>query len=109
MLARTGLGELPPNRDPERARAIASEQAGDNTEAEKLWKAYLASHARSAEANAHLGLAQARQGHYKEAIRHYRKAMTLDPDMPGLRLNLGLSLFKTGELKDAINAFSPVP
>src|SRR5207248_2393220 len=35
-----------------------------------------------------------------------RKALSLDPAMPGLRMNLGLALFKSGELKPAIETFN---
>jgi tetratricopeptide (TPR) repeat protein len=38
----------------------------------------------------------------------YRKALALNPAMPGLRLNLGLALFKGGELKEAIQTFLPL-
>jgi len=38
----------------------------------------------------------------------YRKAFALDPTMPGLRLNLGLSLFKSGAMKDAIQTLIPL-
>jgi tetratricopeptide (TPR) repeat protein len=60
------------------------------------------------EAYAHLGLLEARQEHYKEAIVFYRKALKLNPKIPGLRLNLGLSLFKAGELQAAIQTFEPL-
>ena len=36
----------------------------------------------------------------------YRKALALKPGMPGLRLNLGLALFKAGDLKAAIPEFT---
>ena len=42
-----------------------------------------------------MGLLEARQDHYAEAIHYYRKAQALDPAMPGLTLNLGLSFLKT--------------
>jgi tetratricopeptide (TPR) repeat protein len=57
---------------------------------------------------ARLGLLEARQGHLPQAIVFYRKAMTLKPSMPGLRLNLGLALFKDGEYKEAIQIFTPL-
>jgi len=57
---------------------------------------------------ARLGLLEARQGHYPEAIGFYRKAMALNPAMPGLRLNLGLALFKDGQYKQAIQTFTPM-
>jgi tetratricopeptide (TPR) repeat protein len=36
----------------------------------------------------------------------YRKALSLQPTMPGLRLNLGLALFKADDLKAAIPEFA---
>ena len=47
----------------------------------------------------------ARQEHYDEAIPLYRKALAMSPDVPGLRLNLGLALFKSGNLKEALPEF----
>ncbi len=92
----------------ERDAAFALEQQGKTAEAETAWRSILASHPNSAEACAHLGFLEARQEHYKQAILLYRKALALDPSMPGLRLNLGLALFKGGELKEAIQVFEPL-
>jgi tetratricopeptide (TPR) repeat protein len=55
---------------------------------------------------ARLGLLEARQGHLPQAIVFYRKAMALKPNMPGLRLNLGLALFKDGQYQEAIQIFT---
>jgi tetratricopeptide (TPR) repeat protein len=55
-----------------------------------------------------LGFLEARQERYTEAVPLYRKALTLNPAMPGLRLNLGLSLFKSGAPKQAIQTFLPL-
>jgi tetratricopeptide (TPR) repeat protein len=57
---------------------------------------------------ARLGLLEARQGHFPQAIVFYRKAMELKPNLPGLRLNLGLALFKDGQYKEAIQNFTPL-
>jgi tetratricopeptide (TPR) repeat protein len=54
---------------------------------------------------AHIGLMEARQEHYKEAVPFYRKALALNPNVPGLRLNLGLALFKSDEMKPALEQF----
>jgi tetratricopeptide (TPR) repeat protein len=89
----------------QRHKAIALEQQGRNSEAEAAWQAVAATAPNSAEAYAHLGFLEAKQEHYGQAIPHYRKAFSLDPAMPGLKLNLGLALFKAGELKDAVRIF----
>ena len=89
----------------DRDTAFALEQQGKISEAETAWRSILAAHPNDAEACAHLGFLEARQEHYKQAVPLYRKALALDPSMPGLRLNLGLALFKGGELKEAIQVF----
>jgi tetratricopeptide (TPR) repeat protein len=86
--------------------ALALEQQGKNVEAEAAWRAVLKTHPASAEAYGHLGLLEAREQNYKEAVPLYRKALALDPAMPGLRLNLGLALFKSEQLKEAIQEFT---
>jgi tetratricopeptide (TPR) repeat protein len=88
-----------------RASATALEQQGKLPEAEQAWRDDLKAHPLSAEAYAHLGLLAARQERYKDAIPLYRKALAINPGMPGLRLNLGLALFKGGDLKAAIQQF----
>ena len=74
--------------------------------AEAAWRAVLKAHPESAEAYAHLGQLEARQEHYKEAAPFYRKALALNPAIPGLRLNLGLALFKNDQLKEAVEEFT---
>jgi tetratricopeptide (TPR) repeat protein len=91
-----------------RQTALALEQQGKNPEAEAAWRAFLKTHPSSPEPYAHLGLLEARQEHYQEAIPLYRKALALDPRFPGLRMNLGLALFKAGEMKEAIQIFQPL-
>ena len=90
----------------QRQTALALEQQGKNVEAEAAWRAYLKAHPSSSEPYAHLGLLEARQEHYKEAVPLYRKALAIGPEVPGLRLDLGLALFKGGDLKEAIQEFS---
>lgn len=92
----------------QRQSAIAFEQAGQIDEAEKAWQTIAAQDPKSAEAYAHLGLLEARQEHYKEAIQSYRKALAINPQFPNLRVNLGLSYFKAGELKETIQTYEPM-
>lgn len=89
----------------QRTSAMLLEQQGNVIQAESAWRAVLKDHPGDAEAYAHLGFLEAHQERYKEAVPLYRKALALNPAMPGLRLNLGLSQFKGGELKGAIQTF----
>jgi tetratricopeptide (TPR) repeat protein len=57
---------------------------------------------------ARLGLLEARRGDLPQAIIFYRRAMLLKPNLPGLRLNLGLALFKDGQYKEAIQILTPL-
>lgn len=91
-----------------RQSAYTLEQQGRTAEAEDAWRALVVAHPADAEALAHLGLLEARQERYKDAIGHYRKALALNPNLLGLSLNLGLSEFKAGELKSAIQTFLPL-
>lgn len=92
----------------ERAAAFALEQEGKNAEAETAWRKLAAESPSHAEPLAHIGLLEARQEHYAVAVAFYRKALAIDPAMPGLRLNLGLAYFKGGEYRDAIRIFEPM-
>jgi len=94
--------------DDPRQAAIMLEQQGEAAKAEAAWEAILKAHPQDAEANAHLGLLEARQEHYDAAVVSYRKALALSPAMPGLRLNLGLALFKAGRMKEAASTFLPL-
>jgi tetratricopeptide (TPR) repeat protein len=86
-------------------RALTLEREGKAAEAAEAWRAVVKAAPRNGQAYGHLGLLEARQQRYPEAIVAYRKALALDPGMPQLRLNLGLALFKTGEFKAAAEVF----
>ncbi len=86
--------------------ALALETQGKNAEAEAAWKQCLETAPTNPEAYAHLGLLEARQEHYKEAVPFYRKALELGPQIPGVQINLGLALFKGGELKQSVEVFA---
>ncbi len=91
-----------------RQAALTLEQQGRNAEAEAAWALVAKAKPASPEAWAHMGLLEARQERYKEAVPLYRKALALGPAIPSLQLNLGLALFKSGELKAALEVFSPL-
>ena len=94
--------------DDPRQAALALEQQGKTTEAEAAWSALAKAYPTNAEPFAHLGLLEARQEHYTEAVAAYRKAMALDPAMPRLRFNLGLAYFKAGAYREALQEFKPL-
>jgi tetratricopeptide (TPR) repeat protein len=91
--------------DARRQLALELEQQGKNHEAELAWQAILKTHPGNPEPMAHIGLLEARQQHFKEAVPYYRKALAINPNVPGLRLNLALALFKGGQIKEAIPEF----
>ena len=97
-----------PSINQERQAALAHEQSGQFAEAEAEWRSVLRVNAGRCRSFAHLGLLEARQEHYDTAMPIYRKALALNPAMPGLRLDLGLALFKSGALKAAIDTLSPL-
>jgi tetratricopeptide (TPR) repeat protein len=90
----------------ERQSALDLEQQGKCAEAAAAWQLFAKEHPSNAEPYAHLGLLEARQEHYKEAVVFYRKALALNPAMPNLSMNLGVALFKGGELEQAIIEFN---
>ena len=92
----------------QRENAVALEQQGRFTEAETAWRNLLTTQPGNAEAYAHLGFLESRQEHYARAVTFYRKAFALDPAMPALRMNLGLALFKAGELRAALPIFKDI-
>ena len=85
-----------------RQAALALEQQGKNAEAVQAWLAFKNAQPANPEPYGHLGLLEARLGHYKEAIPYYQKALAIKPNVPGLRFNYALALFKSGDLKAAI-------
>jgi tetratricopeptide (TPR) repeat protein len=102
------MAQSPATTVRERDTALALEQQGKFDQAEAVWRAVVKANPADAEAYAHLGFFESRREHYKQAVPLYRKALAIDPSMAGVRLNLGLALFKGGELKEAIQAFLPL-
>lgn len=101
-------GSTLPAQDSATAAAYALEQAGKDQEAHAAWEQIAKAHPDDAEAYANLGLLEARQQQYTRAIALYRKAEALNQRMPGLHMNLGLALFKAGDLRAAIRIFEPL-
>lgn len=107
FLAMSGAGVLA-QTSPEalRQKAVALEQQGQYAEAEKAWRALSEVKPEDAEPYAHAGFLEAHQEHYRKAAALYRKALALNPSMPGLQMNFGLALFKAGDLQPAIRTFT---
>ena len=85
--------------------ALIFEQQGKVPEAITAWTVVIKAQPRNAQAYAHLGLLEAREEHYPDAIAHYRKARSLNPAIPQLNLNLGLALFKSASFKESGEVF----
>ena len=62
-------------QDDARTAAFALEKQGRNAEAEAAWRALAEQYPKDAEPEAHLGLLEARQEHYGEAVASYRAAL----------------------------------
>ena len=92
----------------QRQTALALEQQGKNAEAEAAWRAYLKAHPANPEPMLILACSKPGRNTTRKPCRSTAKPWRSIPDIPGLRLNLGLALFKGGELKQAITEFKPL-
>ena len=106
ILVGCGASALSQNNQWQTAHSL--EQQGRYAEAETAWTTLSKEFPSNPEPYAYLGLLEARQQHYPAAIAYYRKAMTLNPAMPGLRTNLGLAFFKNSDYKQAIQVLDPL-
>jgi len=57
---------------------------------------------------ANAGLALSKQQHYREAADCYRKALSIEPKLREVQLNLGLAEFKLGDFKAALGPLGAV-
>ena len=76
-----------PSTSVERDSAFALEQQGKYSESEAAWQTVLKRHPGDSEANAHLGLLEARQEHYREAVL-YRKVSAAAPPVSDALANI---------------------
>src|SRR5580704_12435544 len=72
------------------ADAIALDQEGKLPEAVQAWRAVIQKNPNDAAALASLGVVLSKEQKYKEAAFAYKKAIALNPKLPGVQLNLGL-------------------
>ena len=54
---------------------------------------------------ANRGVSYAEKGDYKAAIQAYKQAIAIDPNLPGIYLDLGLACFKSGAFREALESF----
>jgi tetratricopeptide (TPR) repeat protein len=81
-------------------RALSLHRAGELEAAVAAYREVLEVDTDNAAARSNLGAALAALGRYEEAIEAYRAALTLVPD-PGIRHNLALAYYKSGDLNRA--------
>src|SRR5689334_14682223 len=82
--------------------AIALEQQGRWAEAVQVWQSVTEKNPRDAAAFASMGVDLAREQKYAEAASAYRRALKLNPQLPGIQMNLGLAEFKLGNFRAAV-------
>ncbi|MGH9527319.1 MAG: tetratricopeptide repeat protein, partial [Terriglobales bacterium] len=59
----------------------------------------------SAQAIAQRGVTLARQGNFGAAVAAYGRALAIDPELAGARMDLALAYFKTGQIEAAARNF----
>lgn len=70
-------------------RAVAAHQAGNLAEAERLYKAVLATDKNQFDALHMLGIIEGQRGNYSEALRRISKALRIQPNSAEAHANLG--------------------
>ena len=106
LVCATVLGQTP-RRQAEQVRthyetARKFEAEGNWPQAEQTWRAVLRLAGDDARAWTNLGVVLNRQEKTTEAIAAWKKAMAIDPKLPGPYFNLGLMLVRTGDYASAI-------
>lgn len=82
--------------------------AGNYAEAERIYRAQLASFPLDASLHNCLATVLDRQGRYQEAIAHYSKAAALLPDVSAVRVNLANTLVRSGRAGTAVEELEAV-
>src|SRR5256885_17066478 len=92
---------------PSPSEALILEQKGDLEHAARVWQAVTEQNPRDAGAFASLGVIFSKQQKYPEAASAYKKALALDPKLPGVQLNLGFAEVRQGRFEAAVAPPSP--
>src|SRR3974390_187336 len=74
-------------------------QSGDLDGAEAAFHRVLALDPQSGAAYANLGVVAMRRKNWGEALKYLQRAQRLSPQMTGIRLNIGLTEFRSGNYK----------
>lgn len=80
-------------------------QSGMFTDIETLWRTTIVRNPDCWLANNNLGDYLYKEGHIKEAIEHYQKAIQIDPSFPETPNNLGVALAAEGRFDEAIENY----
>ena len=80
------IHQIPPAGD---GKSISGKQQDNLPAAAEAWKAIASHNPRDAAAFASYGVVLSRLGNYAEAASAYKKALALDPHLPGIQLYLG--------------------
>lgn len=87
--------------------AVEAQQRGDNQTAIQDYEQLLKLRPNLPEARANLGVVLAHEGHFDEAIKQYRIALSSTND-GAIRMNLALAYYKKGDLESARREFEEV-
>ncbi|MBV9611603.1 MAG: tetratricopeptide repeat protein, partial [Acidobacteriaceae bacterium] len=69
---------------------------------------FLKAHPDAALIRSNLGAALVHEGRYADAVREYKLALAADPANTGIRFNLALAYYKSGDLTQAVPQFDTV-
>jgi tetratricopeptide (TPR) repeat protein len=81
-------------------------QAGDLPRAESLFREYLKTNPKSAEATSNLAAVLARREQFPEAIALYGQALKLNPQLVQIRFNLGVAQMRSGDHAGCADSFA---
>lgn len=83
-------------------------EAGELQEAEIAFRHVLIRDPKAGAAYANLGVIEMRRKDWDEALKDLKKAQSLLPGVPGIRLNIGLVEFQRGNYQDAVPVLESV-
>lgn len=81
-------------------------QTGDLARAESLFREYLKTNPKSAEATSNLAAVLARREQFAEAIALYHQALKLNPQLVEIHFNLGLAQMRAGDHAGCAQSFA---